>query len=491
MTSTTETQSESEPVWVGTDDALGDRDAVGVADRIRSGEISAAEAVDAAIERAERAEPLIAAFAATDFDRARDRAKAPVDGRFGGLPTAIKDQTAVAGLPLRSGSQALANVGPSAVSSPITQLFEAVGTISLGITTLPEFGLTSSSDFHHGPPTRNPWNRAHIAGGSSSGAAALVAAGVLPMAHGGDGGGSIRIPAAACGLVGLKPSRGRLPHENDRAPLPVKISAYGVLSRSVADQCAFLAAAEQHHPQPALPPIGLVDRPLDRPLRIGVLSSSPVNRSPASSVVDAVADTAALLESLGHHVVDIDEADDVITDAFADDFVLYWAFLASALAVGGKRIVDPSFDASRLTSFTRGLASHARRNVHRIPGAIRRLRATPDTYHRYLGRCDVVISPTVSDPAPTLTYFGRDLDYETHMDRLRRWAAYTPLHNVVGAPALSLPLGFDTDLRLPVGVHFAARVGQERLLLELALQVEAARPFPKISDQTYRRRPWS
>ena len=469
-------------VWMGADDALGDDDAVGVADRISSGEISAAEAVDAAIERAERAEPLIAAFATTDFDRARQRASGPVTGRFAGLPTAMKDQTAVAGLPLGLGSQALDGAGPSVSSSPITKVFESVGTISLGTTTLPEFGLTSSSDFHHGPPTHNPWNRDHIAGGSSSGAAALVAAGVVPMAHGGDGGGSIRIPAAACGLVGLKPSRGRLPHENDVARLPVKISAYGVLSRSVGDQCAFLAAAERYFPQPALPPVGLVDRPLDRPLRIGVLSTSPVNRTPASSVVDAVADTASLLEQLGHHVTVIDEASEATTQAFGDDFVLYWAFLAGALAVGGKKLINPAFDSTKLTSFTRGLANHARRNVHRIPGAIRRLKAAPELYHRQFGACDVVLSPTVSDPAPTLAYLGKDLDYQTHMDRLMRWAAYTPLHNVVGAPGISLPVALDLDLMLPVGVHLAARVGQERLLLELALQVEEARSFPKLSD---------
>lgn len=354
MTESTAVEPDTGPVWVGTDDALGDHDAVGIAELIGSGKISAAEAVDAAIERAERAEPLIAAFATTDFDRARQRVSRHVEGRFGGLPTAMKDQTAVAGLPLGWGSQTVANAGPAESSSPITELFDSVGTISLGTTTLPEFGLTSSSDFHHGPPTRNPWNLDHIAGGSSSGAAALVAAGVLPMAHGGDGGGSIRIPAAACGLVGLKPSSGRLPHENDRAGLPVKISAYGVLSRSVADQCAFLAAAEQQYPQPALPPIGLVDRPLDRPLRIGVMSSSPVNRSPAPSVAEAVADTASLLESLGHQVVPIDEASDVITESFGDDFVLYWAFLAGALALGGKKIVHPAFDKTKLTSFTRG-----------------------------------------------------------------------------------------------------------------------------------------
>ena len=470
------------PVWMGTDDALGDHDAVGVADLIASGEISAAEAVDAAIERAERAEPLIAAFATTDFDRARRRAGGPVEGRFGGLPTAIKDQTAVAGLPLGFGSQTLADAEPSATSSPITEIFEAVGTISLGTTTLPEFGLTSSSDFHHGPPTHNPWNRDHIAGGSSSGAAALVAAGVLPLAHGGDGGGSIRIPAAACGLVGLKPSRGRLPHENDVAPLPVKISAYGVLSRSVADQCAFLAAAEQHFPQPALTPVGLVDRPLDRPLRIGVITTSPVNRTPSPSVTAAVNETASLLEHLGHHVTYIDESDEATTQAFGDDFVLYWAFLAGALAIGGRKLINPAFDSSKLTSFTRGLAGHARRNIHLIPGAIRRLKAAPELYHQQFGACDVVLSPTVSDPAPTLAHLGKDLDYQTHMDRLMRWAAYTPLHNVVGAPGIHLPVGLDADLTLPVGVHFAARVGQERLLLELALQVEQASSFPKLSD---------
>lgn len=150
--------------------------------------------------------------------------------------------------------------------------------------------------------------------------------------------------------------------------------------------------------------------------------------------------------------------------------------------MGGKKLIDPAFDSTKLTSFTRGLANHARRNVHRIPGAIRRLKAAPELYHRQFGACDVVLSPTVSDPAPTLAYLGKDLDYQTHMDRLMRWAAYTPLHNVVGAPGISLPVALDLDLTLPVGVHLAARVGQERLLLELALQVEEARSFPKLSD---------
>lgn len=469
-------------VWVGTDDAIGDHSATELADLIASGTVSASEVVDAVLERADRAEPSIGAFATTDFDRARERATTPPSGRFAGVPIAIKDQTAVAGIPLRFGSRSLATRGPVPESSPMTRVFEQLGMVNLGTTTLPEFGLTSSSDFHHGPPTRNPWNPEHIAGGSSSGAAALVAAGVLPMAHGGDGGGSIRIPAAACGLVGLKPSQGRLPHENDEAGLPVKISAYGVLSRTVTDQCEFFAAAEPLHPQPALPPIGLVDRPLDRPLRFAVVTSSPANRTPSASAVDAVLATARLLESLGHHIEIIDADDDVLTDAFVDDFLLYWAFLASVLTLGGKKLLDPSFDRAGLTSVTRGLTAHARRNAHRIPGSIRRLKALPDTYHAYLGQADIVLSPTVSGPAPTLDHLGKGLDYDTHIDRLVKWASYTPLQNVVGAPAISLPLGFDHEFGLPIGVHFGSRVGQERLLLELALQLEEAQPFRHIPD---------
>ncbi|MCB1028684.1 MAG: amidase [Microthrixaceae bacterium] len=463
--------------WTGADDALGDLDAVGIAEQIASGATTAAEAVEASIARAEAAEADLAAFVETDFDRARERANDAVPGRFAGLPTAIKDQTAVEGLTLRFGSNSLAQRAPSTASSPITKIFESIGTVAIGTTSLPEFGLTSSSDFPGRNPTRNPWNLDHTTGGSSSGAGALVAAGVLPMAHGGDGGGSIRIPAAACGLVGLKPSGGRLPHENDEAGLPVKISAYGVLTRTVRDQCAFFAAAEEAYSQNRLPPIGLVDRPNSRPLRIGVLPSSPINRTPAASVAEALNSTAALLESVGHHVDVIDEVDDVITETFADDFILYWAFLASVLEVRGKKIVDPSFDASGLTPFTRGLARHAKRNAVRIPGSIRRLRRLHATYDKHLGARDLIVSPTVSDPAPQLGHLGRDLDYETHLDRLAKWAAYTPLHNAVGAPAISLPLGYDTNLGLPVGIHFASRVGQERLLLELALQVEEAAPF--------------
>ena len=181
MNEAVEDRVEAGRCWVGTDDALGDLDAVGVADRIASGEVSAAEVVEASIARAEAAEPRIAAFAETGFERARERASTPVAGRFAGLPMAIKDQTAVEGFTLRFGSKALANRAPATQSSPMATIFEQLGTVTIGTTTLPEFGLTSSSDFVGAEPTRNPWNLAHTTGGSSSGAAALVASGVLPM----------------------------------------------------------------------------------------------------------------------------------------------------------------------------------------------------------------------------------------------------------------------------------------------------------------------
>jgi amidase len=194
-------------------------------------------------------------------------------------------------------------------------------------------------------------------------------------------------------------------------------------------------------------------------------------------VVDAVHKTAALLESEGHQVELIDGAQDGVPASFADDFILYWAFLAAALTFGGKKLVDPSFDAKGLTPFTRGLANHARRNALRIPGAVRRLKAAQHHYDAYMGARDIIVSPTVSDPAPTLEHLGRDVDYDSHIHRLAQWAAYTPLHNAVGAPAITLPLGFDSDAGVPVGVQLAARTGQERLLLEVALQLEAAAPF--------------
>ena len=193
-----------------TDDALGTDDAVGLLKRLAAREVSAAELVEASIERAIAADIELGAIAAERFDPARADSAREVAGGFAGIPTMIKDMVDVAGLPTRHGSRAFPRAQAAKKHDPLVAHMVELSMTPIAKTTMPEFGFTPSTEFPEGPPTRNPWNPERSAGGSSGGSAAMVAAGAVPIAHAADGGGSIRIPASCCGLVGLKPSVGRL-----------------------------------------------------------------------------------------------------------------------------------------------------------------------------------------------------------------------------------------------------------------------------------------
>lgn len=250
------------------DDALGDLDAVGVADRIKRKEITPDEAVEAAINRAQAVNPSLNAISTEMYAYAKRMAKKPYPGEFSGVPTFIKDNDDVEGFPTTHGSRAVAGV-PAKRSSKFVDQFHSLGLVCLGKTTMPEFGLTGTTESSAHGATRNPWNLDHSTGGSSGGSAAMVAAGVVPLAHGNDGGGSTRIPAACCGLVGLKPTRGRLVNVEGSHLLPVNLVHQGVLTRSVRDTAVFYAGAEKHFRNKDLPDIGLVNGPNSRRLRIG------------------------------------------------------------------------------------------------------------------------------------------------------------------------------------------------------------------------------
>ena len=465
-----------------TDDVLDRHDAVALAELVRSGDVATIELVDAVIARAEAAAQ-IDAIATRDYERARASADADRahTGPFAGVPLFIKDNMPVAGLRTGHGTDAMADAAPATEDGPLTAMLRNLGTIVLGTSRLPELGIICSTEFPDEPPVRNPWNTDRSAGASSGGAAALVAAGVLPMAHANDGGGSIRIPAAVNGLVGMKGTRKRIlqmePKVQDK--LPVDIGGEGVVTRSVRDHCAFVAAAEQEFHHPPLPPVGLVDHPVDRPLRIGFHVDSPVATVDAPTA-DAVRRTAELLESLGHEVTEVTPA---VGADFGDDFVLYWALAGQAVARFGHRLLDPTFDRDRLTPFTKTLAAHARRNLHKMPGAIRRLRATTQQVDDALGRNDVLLHPTMGRVTPELGWIDPSLDFETVMPRMLEWASFAALYNASGHPAVSLPLGHDDATNTPIGMHFSARWGQERTLLELGLQLEEAQPFRSLAAE--------
>ncbi|MEB3032694.1 amidase [[Mycobacterium] nativiensis] len=467
------------------DDALGDSDAVGLVERIRSGDVSPAELVDAAIARSEAVNPQLNALAYRAFDRARDSAsarqgsRAGYSGFFQGVPTYVKDNVDVAGMPTMQGTDAW-QPHDAAADGDFARVYLGTGLIALGKTQLSEFGFSASAEHPRLGAVRNPWNTDYTAAASSSGSAAFVAAGVVPIAHANDGGGSIRIPAACNGLVGLKPSRGRLPLDKDMRAMPVRIVYNGVVTRSVRDTAAFYREAERIWRNTKLPAIGDVREPGRGRLNIAVVTQS-ILRETSAEMRELTLKTAALLEELGHRVEYLDRPP--VPAHFADDFLLYWAFLATALVRGGKRMFGPTFDRSRLDNLTLGLDRHATRHLYRLPLAMARLAAVRRRHTAPLFRDhDVVLTPTLAHGTPRIGHLDPAADYQQIIDRLMDWVAFTPLQNVSGEPAISLPLA-ESAGGLPVGMMFSAPLGQDARLLELAYELESAMPWPTIADR--------
>lgn len=462
------------------DDVLSDQDGVALARLVRDGEVQPAELVEAAIARAERVDPELSAVAHAGFDQARVCAEQPLSGVFAGVPTFVKDTTKVRGMPTRLGSQAVGNQ-PAKADDAFTKLLLAQGTVVLGKSTLPELGFNATTEPQGAPPTRNPWNLEFSSGGSSGGSAALIAAGVVPFAHGNDGGGSLRIPAACCGLFALKPTRGRLPPNEAARQLPIDIVCDGVISRSVRDSAHFYADAERQYPRRKLQPIGLVEGPSDRRLRIGlVVDSIGVDPTDAPTRA-AVLDTAKHLEALGHTVEEVEIPPEA--HSLPDDFILYWAMIAYLSTVFGKFSISRDFDASRIESLTRGLADFYKRRMLKTPPALYRLARSSKVYAKGLGDHDALLTPVVGHATPPLGHLSPDVDFETLLPRLLNFVAFSPLNNATGSPAMSVPLGA-TESGMPIGVHFAGRHGDERTLLELAFELEQSKPFRRIQDVT-------
>ncbi|MER7952177.1 amidase [Streptomyces sp. NPDC096079] len=454
------------------DDALGEHDAVGLADAIRRGEVGAAEAARDAAERVRDVEERLHAV------QAHAEAPAPgTGGAFAGVPSFVKDNTDHRGLPTGHGSAAF-TPGPARRDAPFTRQFLGNGFTVLGKTRLPEFGFSPTTEYENAEPVRNPWNTGHSAGGSSGGSAALVAAGAVPIAHANDGGGSIRIPAACCGLVGLKPTRGRMvPNEQSRR-LPLDLVVDGVVSRSVRDTAAFLAGAETYRRNPKLPPVGLVEGPSGRRLRIGLLLDSPNGVATDAVTREAVTETATTLERLGHTVEPVEIA---IDPRFTDDFLTYWGMLSFLLGTTG-RTLGADFDRHRMDGLSRGLRATYLENWHRTPGVLRRLKRTKVAYAAAFRGLDLLLSPVLAHPAPPLGHLAPTVPYPTLIERILAYVAFTPVDNVVGTPSISLPSTRATADGLPVGVMFAGRPGSERTLLDVAFTLEAERPFRRIQD---------
>lgn len=453
-------------------DELRDLDAVGQAELVARGETSALELVDAAIARIEKVEPEVHALASADFEAARARARGAPTGPFGGVPFLIKDLLGYPGHRVAFGAR-LFRENIAHEGSPYTARLDASGLITLGKTTTSEFGMLGSTESRLYGITKNPWDLEKSAMGSSGGAAAAVASGMVPIAHASDGGGSIRIPGSACGLFAFKPGRGRAVASGPVDPAGLVIEH--CLSRTVRDSALFLSVTEDASGASGSP-VGHVTTPIDRPLRIGVYTETLMGRAPDAEVASALARTATLCRELGHELVDVPSPP--LDGAALSDAFFTWA---GGAMHGMQQMMQPMLGRplgeEDLEPFTLALiAWFARMPEGAMARALSTMAEATRTFVSYLGAYDVMLCPTIPIVPWPLGTMSPELDRETLIARMQVLAGYTCIHNMAGVPAMSVPL-FTSTTGLPIGSHFAAGAGQEATLLGLAYQLEHALPW--------------
>ncbi len=452
-------------------------DAVETLDHLAKKDVTAKEVVEAAVVRSRELSGLNAVFTST-YEAALERA-GTATGPLAGLPFFLKDLVRQKGVRTTWGTAASGDA-LAKVDDPSVKAFHALGLVSLGKSATPEFGLTATTEPMAFAPCHNPWKRGYSTGGSSGGAAALVSAGVVPMSHASDGGGSIRIPAAACGLVGLKPTRGRFDMEGSNL-LPVNIAVHGVVSRTVRDTVAFWRALETVRPPKRYRAVGEAGVRPQKRLRVGMFLEEPTGAKVEPEIIAAVQQTARLLEQLGHRVepVPCPASREVL-----DDFVSLWAYISWVQPRAASFVLGQPFDLSKLEPLTVGFAEAFARDKWGTFKKLMRLRKWTDEFEAVMARLgvDVLLSPTLATVAPSHGHIAPTLPFQTGLERLYAFCPFTGMFNTAGAPALSLPLAHSAS-GLPIGVHFAAAKGEEALLLELAAELEAAKPWVKSAPR--------
>jgi amidase len=459
-------------------------DAVGLAGLVRSRQVAPKELVEDAIRRIEALNPKLNAVICKTFDRALRQCTSAIDhdGLFAGVPFLVKDNATIAGVASTLGSRSLVGNVPER-TAPFFIATERAGLVLLGVTNMPEMGLIDGTENVLYGPTRNPWNLAYSPGGSSGGSGACVAAGILPLAHGTDGGGSIRIPASHCGLFGLKASRGRLlPGRFANATWPRLVE--GALSRTVRDTAAYLSATED--PGTPLPKLAFVAGKSPTRLKIAIMFDGMQGQAPHPDVRKAIVDTAELCRQIGHT---IGEARPPLDQATLSDAAQHVAAIDVANAVDAiaraKEIarLEDGFESRAL-----GLREQALRKGPfdgQIAAALPVLRAGTAALDRFFQQWDILLSPVLRAPVfksgmrDQAKFPFRELD-----DILRDYVAYTSLHNICGTPAMSVPLHWDSN-GMPLGSQFAARKGAEATLLALAYELEETRPWAAKRPPTF------
>lgn len=447
-------------------------DATEVAHKIKKREFTAKEVIECSIERAEYINPELNAIVTSTYSEALENAKQLNDGVFAGVPTFIKDLNDVKGVPSYKGSNAF-KVKPATKNDKIVeQILAITGSIILGKSSTSEFGLLPCGETLQHGETRNPWNTAHSTGGSSAGAAALVAAGVVPFAHASDGGGSIRIPSSCCGLIGLKPSRGRnIMSVSEVAP--IDIAQDGIVSRTVRDTANYMATLEEYHQNKKLDTIGWITQAGKKRLKIGMFTHSATGVDSHADVVNTVLQTGKLLEELGHHVEYINNP---FEHKVTRDFLVYWSFLAFGTLLTEYMANGISFNHFKATKFTKELSSMFPLLSINAFSSIKNLKNHTHEYHQILQEYDLLLSPTLSHPAPKIGHFGTNVDSLEVIIKLNAYVNFTTTQNITGAPAISLPMGISKE-GLPIGVQIASKIGDEKTLLQIAYELEDTQSF--------------
>lgn len=458
-------------------------DGVGLAELVRRGEISAEELLDCALAARDELDPKLRSIV---FDL-EDQARAALvdglpDGPFTGVPFLVKDlHLGVRGTPTTNGCRLFAD-SVSDHDSELVRRYREAGLVIFGKSASPEFGLTTSTESALFGQTRNPWNPEHTSGGSSGGASAAVSAGILPIANASDGGGSIRIPASCCGLVGLKPSRGNVPFGPDAGEGWSGMSTMHAVTRSVRDSAALLDAtgggdvgapyAAPHRERPYLDEVG---RTPGR-LRIGLVTESFNGTDVHADCRSAAEEAARLCESLGHAVEAVDIALDRPALGRATQAIIggnLRATVEDRAAALGRPWTEDDLEpfTLRMVEAAAGLgaADYAR--------AQRAIHAAGRVVARTLETFDLLLTPTMGAPPEKLGVLSlSNPDFGQMAGALLRSVGFTQLINATGQPAISLPLHW-SGAGLPIGVHFVAPLGGEGLLFRMAGQLEAERPW--------------
>ncbi len=458
-------------------------DALGLAQLIKNGDISAAEAVEAAIERCEAVNPALNAIVTPMYGEARQAAKNRelADTVFAGIPYLLKDLgTAYQGVRLTSGSRALAQFIPN-FDAEIVRRYKKAGLIVIGKSNTPEFGLLPTTESQLLGACRNPWDLTRSPGGSSGGAAAAVAAGILPAAHASDGGGSIRIPAACCGLFGLKPTRGRTPRGPVNGDVMSGLTIEHAVSRTVRDSAALLdvvAGSAIGDPYVAPPQIRPYLEEVAAPpgkLRVGFSYASLTGSPIRPDCIAAVQETAQLCRELGHTVEEA--APTFPAEPFIQAFSAIWAagtnWTVKGIALLAGQPPDPAFY-EPATWALHELGEQMSGGDYLL--AIQQLQQISRQIARFFVDYDLWLTPTLAEPPLPLGSFTKEGDPMFGVNRAIEFIPFTPIANATGQPAMSMPLAWN-DAGMPIGVHFTGRFGDEATLFRLAGQLEQARPW--------------